>query len=150
MIVCLRGTVSCHQLITSSVFVGYLYLLVVSACFWVCFCVCYLGGLSEGRVLRVSVSDGAGWADHSARSHRLQEHPLRVSPLRMLSFFFTRSRQGNRNHHLECSACFFFGLNKKIKCVKSVNLRFIWQFYRDVSHSAVILPNTSLYATFAK
>lgn len=41
-------------------------------------CVC-LGRLSEGRVFRVSLSDGIGRADHSAGPHRLQEHPLRVS-----------------------------------------------------------------------
>lgn len=43
-----------------------------------CLCVCS-GRLSESRVLRVAVGDGAGWADHSAGSHCLQEHPLRVS-----------------------------------------------------------------------
>lgn len=43
-----------------------------------CLCVC-AGRLSESRVLWVAVGDGAGWADHSAGSHCLQEHPLRVS-----------------------------------------------------------------------
>lgn len=38
------------------------------------------GRLSQSRVLRVAVGDGAGRADHPAGSHRLQEHPLRVSP----------------------------------------------------------------------
>lgn len=50
----------------------------VSLCGRVSVC---LGGLSEGRVFRVPVGDGAGRADHPAGSHRLQEHSLRVSAL---------------------------------------------------------------------
>lgn len=50
-----------------------------------CVCVCMyvrvrLGGLSKGRVFWISLSDGVGRADHTAGSHRLQKHSLRVSP----------------------------------------------------------------------
>lgn len=46
---------------------------------FLCVCSSHPGWMPKGRVFRISVSNGASWTNHSSRSHRLQEHSLRVS-----------------------------------------------------------------------
>jgi len=46
---------------------------------FLCVCSSHPGWMPKGWVFWISVSNGDSWTNHSSRSHRLQEHSLRVS-----------------------------------------------------------------------